>query len=214
MAGNVTVAFASLDHLPGWLGDMAEPLIVMPFIDPQEARRSAQQLAGRAGRDARLLCVQDVRRVGFIAVANAVFRASRAPYFAYLAQDAFGSRNWLKHGLDTLIEKKGGLLAFNDGKWGGALAAFGMVEREWALGNYVGDLFYPDYRRHYADVELTLIAMQQRKLCFEPISLVVEVDWGKDTQTVSEEDRLLYYRRGQTAFDRKVTNAGLRRLFK
>ena len=82
------------------------------------------------------------------------------------------------------------------------------------MSNYGGDLFCPDYKRHYADVELTLIAMQQRKLRFEPISLVVELDWQKEERTVDEEDRQTYYRRGQNAFDRKVTNAGLRRLFK
>lgn len=214
MADGLAIAFATLERLPDWIGAGIEPLIVMPFIDVDAARRSAEQLARRAGAGGRLLCVQDVRRAGFIAVANAVFRRSAAAQFAYLAQDAFGGRDWLKHGLAKLSEEKGGLLAFNDGKWGGALAAFGLVEREWALGNYDGDLFFPDYRRHYADVELTLIAMQQRKLRFEPVALVVEVDWNKEGQAIAEEDRLLYHRRGQTAFDRKVPNAGLRRLFK
>lgn len=213
-AGTVAIAFATLETLPAWLGEVTDPLVVMPFIDVDQARRTAQQLARRAGQASVLLCVQDIRRVGFIAVANTVFARSRAPYFAYLAQDAFGGRNWLRHGLSTLIEKEGGLLAFNDGKWGGALAAFGMVERNWALSNYGGDLFHSGYKRHYADVELTLIAMQQRMLRFEPISLVVELDWEKEDRTVAEDDRLLYYKRGQNAFDRKVPNAGLRRLFK
>lgn len=214
MTEGLAIAFATVDALPSWLGSLDEPLVVMPFIDVDAARRSASQLARRAGRAGRLLCVQDVRRAGFIAVANAVFRRSAAPYFAYLAQDAFGGRRWLEHGLAKLDEDKGALLAFNDGKWGGALAAFGLVERSWAFENYEGDLFHPGYRRHYADVELTLIAMQQRRLRFEPVALVVEVDWDKEGQPVAEEDRLLYHRRGQTAFDRKVPNAGLRRLFK
>jgi len=214
MAEMLTLSFATLETLPDWLGALDEPLIVMPFIDVDEARRSATQLAMRAGAKGRLLCVYDVKRVGFIAVVNTVFRRSSAPYFGYLAQDAFGGRNWLKHGLSTLVEKEGTLLAFNDGKWGGVMAAFGLVDRQWALGNYDGDLFFPGYKRHYADVELTLIAMQQRKLRFEPISLVVEVDWEKDNRAVTEEDRLFYYKRAQTAFDGKVTNAGLRRLFK
>lgn len=214
MAETLDLSFATLENLPDWLGELDEPLIVIPFITVDEARRSATQLARRAGAKGRLLCVYDVKRVGFIAVANEVFRRSSAPQFGYLAQDAFGSRNWLKHALPTLAENDGGLLAFNDGKWGGVMAAFGLVDRQWALGNYGGDLFFPGYKAHYADVELTLIAMQQRKLRFEPISLVVEVDWDKDNRAVTEEDRLLYYKRGQTAFDAKVTNAGLRRLFK
>lgn len=214
MSGTISITFATGEALPEWLGSEQEPLIVMPFIESEMAWKAAQQLGQRAGADARLLCVHDIRKRGFIATANAVFRRSAAPYFGYLAQDSFGGRNWLKHGLDTLIEKQGGLLAFNDGKWGGALAAFGMVERLWALGNYGGDLFCPEYKRHYADVELTLIGMQQRKLRFEPISLVVELDWQKEDRSVDEEDRQTFHRRSQSAFDRKVTNAGLRRLFK
>lgn len=214
MDGRLDVVFATLDSLPASLGQADAPLIMMPFIDATMAQRSAQLMARRAGVDGQLLCIHDVHRVGFVAVANIAFRRSIAPQFAYVAQDAFAGRRWLAIALEKLAENDGGLLGFNDGKWGGMLAAFGMVSRDWALANYGGDLFFAEYQRHYADVELTLIAMQQRKYRFEPLSLLVEADWDKDTHQVDAADRVLYYRRAQSAFDGRVTNASLRRLFK
>ncbi len=214
MAARLDVAFATLDSLPPALGSKDAPLIVMPFTDAAMAHRAARLMEQRAGAYGQLLCIHDTDRAGFIAVANAAFRRSVAPQFGYVAQDAFAGSRWLALALEELNEKNGGLLAFNDGKWGGMLAAFGLASRAWALGNYDGDLFCSDYVRHYADVELTLIAMQQRKFRFEPLALLVEVDWDKDRREVDAADRLLYYRRGQSAFEGRVTNAGLRRLFK
>lgn len=208
------ITFAKLDNLAPSLGSEGEPLVVMPFINPVFAARSAAQLARRADVTGHLLCIHDVEQKGFIEVANTAFRRSVAPHFAYVAQDAFAGRGWLAAGLEALGKKGGGLLAFNDGKWNGALAAFGLVERGWALTNYDGDLFHPGYKRHYADVELTIIAMQQKRLRYSPEALLVEVDWKKERSVVEQADRLLYYRRGQTAFDRKVPDPGLRRLFK
>jgi hypothetical protein len=214
MDGRLDVVFATLESLPASVGQADAPLIMMPFIDAALAQLSAQLMARRAGVAGQLLCIHDVHRVGFVAVANIAFRRSIAPHFAYVAQDAFAGRRWLAIALEKLAENDGGLLGFNDGKWGGMLAAFGMVSRDWALANYGGDLFFAEYQRHYADVELTLIAMQQRKYRFEPLSLLVEADWDKDTHQVDAADRVLYYRRAQSAFDGRVTNASLRRLFK
>ena len=211
------VAFARLESLPETLGSRDAPLIVMPFIDVDAARRSAFQLAARADSPGLLVCVQDAARVGFISAANQVFRKSLAPQFGYVAQDAFAGRSWLSIALKALNKRQGGLLGFNDGKWVGSLAAFGLADRSWAMSNYGGDLFHPGYKRHYADVELTIIAMQQRKFRFDPLAMLIEVDWNKEAEGapgVDPDDRLLYHRRGQTAYDRKVTSPALRRLFK
>jgi hypothetical protein len=214
MADRLEVAFATLDSLPAMVGSADAPLIVMPFIDAGMAHRAAQLMARRSGTTGQLLCVHDTARIGFVAVANAVFSRSIAPQFGYVAQDAFAGRRWLALALEKLAENDGGLLAFNDGKWAGLLAAFGLASREWALGNYGGTFFYPDYQRHYADVELTLIAMQQRKYRFEPLAVLAEIDWDKDNIQVDAADRTLYHRRTQSAFDGKVTNPQLRRMFK
>ena len=214
MPDRLEVAFATLESLPAAIGSADAPLVVMPFIDAAMAHRAAQLMARRAGVEGLLLCVHDTARIGFVAVANAVFARSIAPQFGYVAQDAFAGRRWLGLALEKLAEKEGGLLAFNDGKWAGVLAAFGLASRDWALGNYGGPLFFSEYQRHYADVELTLIAMQQRKFRFEPLAVLAEIDWEKDGLTVDAADRTLYYRRAQTAFEGKVTNPQLRRLFK
>jgi hypothetical protein len=214
MPDQLDVTFATVESLPAELGQADAPLIVMPFVDAAMAHRAAQLMARRAGIAGQLLCIHDVERIGFVAVANLAFRRSVAPQFGYTAQDAFAGRRWLVLALEKLAENDGGLLAFNDGKWAGMLAAFGLVSRQWALGNYGGDLFFPEYKRHYADTELTLLAMQQRKYRFEPLALLVEADWEKDGLQVDAADRVLYYRRGQGAYDGRVTNAGLRRLFR
>lgn len=201
------------DALPDTLGRPGHPLVVIPFTDAAEVARCADQLARRSGAPGDLVAIEDCERQGFIAMANQAFRRSRAPFFAYIAQDAFAGRDWMRHGLAAIGQNNGGLLAFNDGKWHGALAAFGMVRRDWALTNYGGDLFHPSYGSHYADVELTLIAMQQRRFRYSPQAMVVEVDWNKEGKAVSSQDRVQFHRRNQTAFDRKVLDPGLRRMF-
>ena len=208
------VVFTSSDAVRNGIGPENAPLVVMPFVDARLARRSATQLAARAGVAGQILCVHDEHRIGFVAIANAAFGCSRSPQFAYVAQDAFAGRNWLALAQARLAERDGGLLGFNDGKWAGRLAAFGLVQREWARENYGGELFHHDYKSHYADVELTLLAMQQLKYRFEPLALLVEVDWKKEEASVSATDRLLYYKRAQGHFDGRVTNAGLRRMFR
>jgi len=105
------------------------------------------------------------------------------------------------------------LLAFHDGKWDGQLAAFGMVRADWARGNYAGDLFHPGYRSHYADAELTVLAMAAEALRFDPAAMLVEVDWDKEASAVSAEDRALYRARATQGFDNRVADPALKGLF-
>lgn len=207
------VEFKALSALPPVVGAADEVLVVMPFIDPDQAKRSAQQLARRAGIPGRLYGVYDDKRIGFVAAINAVFARTPAPYVAYVAQDAFAGRDWLKRGVAALAKDDGGLLAFNDGKWNGILAAFGLAERGWAHANYGGDFFMPEYKRHYADAELTLIALQQKKMRYDPASMLIEVDWEKEDQAVESADRLLFHLRARSNYDGMVFDAQLRRVF-
>jgi len=206
------VVFADATELPAALGRADRPLVAMPFVDARLARQSAVQIGRRAGMPVTVLCVHDAGRAGFIATANAAFRRSVAPLFAYVAQDAFAGRGWLAHGARALTGQ-GGLLAFHDGKWGGRLAAFGLVRADWARGNYAGDLFYSGYRSHYADAELTVLATAAGALRADPAAMLVEVDWDKEASAVSADDRALYAARAAGGFDGRVSDPGLRGMF-
>jgi hypothetical protein len=207
------VEFATLGSLPPHVDAGAAALIVMPFVDAALARRAATQLAARAGSDGLLLAVYDDRRAGFVAVANRLFRGSASASFGYVAQDAFAGRDWLARGRTALAAGGGGLLAFNDGKWRGALAAFGLADRRWAAANYRGDLFHPGYRSHYADAELTVLALAAAKHRYDPESLLVEVDWDKEARGVDEADRTLFRTRAAAGFDGRVAEPKLLSLF-
>ena len=67
---------------------------------------------------------------------------------------------WLALAVRAMEQQRASLLGFNDGKWHGQLAAFGLARRSWADSVYGGDLFFSGYRRHYADAELTLVARE------------------------------------------------------
>lgn len=202
------------DTLPSAVS--AEPgiVIVMPSIDAQAAARSTRLMAARAGTaDGVILEVRDTAGAGFVALANAAFRATRSRYFGYVAQDAFAGRLWLERAVAALEKTGKGLLAFNDGKWMGALAGFGLVRRDWAAGNYGGALFHAGYVGHYADVELTLLAMNEGQLCYDANCVLVEVDWDKDQKSVSATDRALYRHRAAAGFDGRVSSPRLLGLF-
>lgn len=174
----------------------AHTILVMPSTDVAQAQRAAQLMASRAAvDDALLLVVLDEDREGFVALANRVYRATRSQCFGYVAQDAFAGRRWLQLALHTLLQHDKGLLGFNDGKWAGALAAFGLGQRRWLDSHYGGDLFYPGYTRHYADTELTVLARGNGEYTYNPQAVLVEVDWAKDSKPVNLHDRMLFAQR-------------------
>ncbi len=184
-------------------------LMVMPFIDPGRAHRTAQQLVQRADAEGLLLCIHDDLREGFVALVNRAFSSSTHPRVGYVAQDAYAGRGWLQRALEVCALQKPGLFAFNDGKWMGELAGFGLVDREWALGNYQGALFYPGYQSHYADVELTLLAQNDGRFAYEPNCVLIEVDPDKDQKAVNPRDRERFRARQQNGFEERVKNLAL-----
>lgn len=208
----LNVVFTRFDAIAGAVGVADRPLVVMPFIDAALAIRSATQLARRAGVRGTLLAVEDTGRAGFVAVVNAIFRKTIAPVLAYVAQDAFAGRDWLAQAMAARAPQ-GGLVAFHDGKWNGALAAFGLVDAPWARGNYGGDLFFPGYRRHYADVELTVLALAGGRLRHDPAAVLVEVDWDKEAAGVDVGDRARYRARAAAGFDDRVGDPRLLAMF-
>ncbi|MDH4480049.1 MAG: hypothetical protein QE283_09265 [Rhodoferax sp.] len=191
----------------------AGAIMVMPFTDVVQAMRAARLAGTRAGAPALLLAVHDEVRQGFIATVNQAFAATRSPWFGYMAQDAFAGRAWLALALRAMQARGAGLLGFNDGKWQGQLAAFGLAERAWSESVYSGDFFHSAYRSHYADTELTVIAREQGRYVYEPNSVLVEADWEKDSAGVNPADRALYKARAAAGFDARVRNPQLLQLF-
>lgn len=188
-------------------------VIVMPFLDHRLAQQSAALLCARAGADGLLLAMRDNRREGFVSVVNRAFGMTDCEYFGYVAQDAFAGRHWLALATATLNRQNKSLLGFNDGKWLGRLAAFGMASTAWARDLYEGPFFYPGYERHYADVELTVLAMSSHAYCYNPHAVVVEVDWQKDKKAVNRADRVLYASRKADGFDGRVQQPDLLEMF-
>lgn len=191
-----------------------QAVMVMPYTDQSMAERAADIMVSRAGvDDALVLAIQDIDRMGFVGTANEAFERTSSEYFGYVAQDAFPGRQWLSRALKALVSRDKSFLGFNDGKWMGVLASFGLAKRAWAMGNYGGAFFYPGYRSHYADVELTVLAMSDGAYCYDPNSVLVEVDWGKDDAQVTAEDRACYRGRVRQRFGDRVSRPELLTLF-
>lgn len=193
--------------------DTDGPLVVLPFTEPALAKRASELMASRAGTRGLIACIFDEKREGFIAIVNRVFAQSDAQWVGYVAQDAYPGRLWLLNALTTLDKSGAGLLGFNDGKWSGSLAGFGLVHRPWALQNYGGPLFNPGYQRHYADAELTLLALNDGKYVYNPDAVLIEVDWQKDSKLADDNDRARFLHRVSTGFDDRITNAALLGMF-
>jgi hypothetical protein len=189
------------------------PVMVLPFTDREMALQAAALACQRAGVDGLLLAVHDTARQGFIATMNQAFAATQSPLIGYMAQDAFAGRQWLALAVQALERQGAAFLGFNDGKWCGALASFGLANRAWAQANYGGAFFCPSYSRHYADVELTLMARQMKCYAYEPNSVLVEVDWQKDGQLVHAPDRAVFRERVAHGFDGKVSDVALLTMF-
>ena len=183
-------------------------LVAMPFLNADHAQRAAKLMANRASAPGVILCIHDEKEEGFITLVNRAFAKTQSAYFAYVAQDAFAGKDWLKEALSAMGDQKH-FLGFNDGKWAGALAGFGLARRSWAVNHYGGNFFYPQYKRHYADAELTLLAMQAGVYAYDSSSLLIEVDWDKDGANVDPGDRKLFLERKQHGFDGRVTNTAL-----
>jgi hypothetical protein len=183
--------------------------VLMPATDAAMARQTARTLLSRAGCDARIIVVHDDAKIGFIAICNALMQNTASPYVAYVAQDAFPGRRWLELAHHVLASGNQGLFAFNDGKWFGQLAAFGLVRRSWVQSVYGDLLFYPEYRSHYADTELSVIAQAQGQLAFNANALLLEVDHCKDGKPAHPADKALFAQRKAQGFDGRVQDAAL-----
>jgi hypothetical protein len=175
-------------------------VLVMPYIDHEQAVRAEEILRVRADHPGLLVLVDDDERMGFIRVANFIYSRTRSPLFGYLAQDAYPGMSWLGQGVEVLKKTGAGLLAFNDGRFFGTVAAFGLARRAWLSTLYGNMLFYPGYKSQYGDTELSTIAFWQKQLVFNPNVLLVEVDYEKHSKANNAEDDALYKARLEAGF--------------
>ena len=175
--------------------------VLLPCTDQARARQTASILNSRAGIDCQVFIIYDSLLQGFIKTINQVFARLDVRYLVYLAQDAYPGRGWLHCAYTCLERTSKGLLAFNDGKWHGRIASFGMVRTSWVKTLYNGNFFYPGYKSHAADLELTVIAQALGEHVYNPNCTLVEIDSNKDKGGSNPEDHNLFLFRVKQCFD-------------
>lgn len=175
--------------------------IVMPCIDEEMGTKTAEILSSRAGTHCTVVVAMDDSRNGFMNTLNSVARKCDSRFIVFVAQDAFPGRQWLKIALDSIEAKSAGLLAFNDGKWFGRIASFGLVRKSWIQKFYDDSILNPYYKAHKADNEITLLARLDEKFVYEPDSVLIEVDYGKDRGGSNPEDNEKFKLRFNSQFD-------------
>ncbi|WP_052507594.1 glycosyltransferase [Desulfonatronovibrio magnus] len=186
--------------------------VIMPCTDTQAGLSTSRHLMRRADISCSILIIHDTIRQGFIKTLNQTFWRTTARYIVYLAQDAWPGRGWLKCAYDALENSGKSLLAFNDGKWQGRIASFGMVRSKWVKKLYQGNFFYPGYHSHAADNELTVIARALKEHLYHPQCTLVEYDPEKDDKRPDLGDIALFRKRFMKGFDGLVSWDKLRPL--
>lgn len=175
--------------------------VIMPAIDLDKAQKAAQLMSIRAGYQNDIIIVEDVKRTGFVKTLNEAVKKYPSHYYVYTAEDAYVGKDWLKIAMNTLLTQKKGLFAFNNGRWFGELASFGLISYEFFKDLYNGDMMCPLYNAHYGDTELTVIAKAKDMYCYNSDSLMVEVDYDKDKKSVNRADKDLFNIRKLAGFD-------------
>ena len=189
--------------------------VVMPCLDEKKGMETATLLLQRAGIDCRIFVVQDTARQGFVKTFNDAAARISTKYIVYLAEDVFPGVDWLRSAHRTLEQTGKSLLAFNDGKWKGRIASFGMVRSNWAKEMYGGPVFFPGYKSHKADNELTVIARATEEFVYDPNVTLIELDPTKKMlKEKLSDDRLLFDSRFRNGFDGLVPLRKLRKLEK
>lgn len=185
---------------------------IIPTINPEKALETSKTLKDRAGMDFKLVVIEDIEKNGWVATINSAVRNNPSDYYIYLADDVFPSKNWLVEAMKVVKDKDLGLLAFNDGKWFGKMASFGLVKHDWMIKNYNGDLLNPVYRSHYADPEITLLALSDKVFGYAPKSIMMEVH-NKTGIPNNKEDQAIFRQRKLSGFEGRITDTKILNLF-
>lgn len=175
--------------------------IIMPCINLAQGKKTAEILIRRAGIDCTVIIAIDSIRQGFIKTLNLIATKVSAQYVCYVAQDAYPGRLWLKVAYEEMLNSEKGLLAFNDGKWHGRIASFGMVKKKWISKFYNSDILYRGYKAHKADNEITVLARLDNMFVYCSNSVLLEVDYEKDAGGSNEFDNIVFQKRFNDRFD-------------
>jgi hypothetical protein len=176
--------------------------VVMPSIDIGQATLAACRMIKYAGIQMRMIIVHDTIRQGFVKSLNLIASHINSEFIAYVAQDALAGRDWLRIAHQKLIKEKKSVLAFNDGRYQGDLATFGLVRKSFCERFYgAGHIFFEGYKTHRADDELTLLAKLHGQFAFSPLALMVESDF-RTQRPLNTEDVALFNDRKIQLIDR------------
>jgi FkbM family methyltransferase len=187
--------------------------IIMPCIDKQMGIKTANSLVARAGMSCKVIIAYDSAGKGFMNTLNRVAKQLTVKYVVYLAQDAFPGMYWLKKAYDDLEKTGKGLLGFNDGKWNGVIASFGMVRVGWVSKLYDGSILCPKYKSHCADDELTAIARATNQYIYDANVTLFEVDFEKGLKGGgNQRDRKLLIERFSICFEGLATKKELMKI--
>ncbi|MBB3140386.1 O-linked N-acetylglucosamine transferase family protein [Halomonas organivorans] len=180
--------------------------ILMPCINLEEGKRAAKAMVDRAGMSCHVFILMDTLRQGFIKTINSAYGCLDSKYVVYCAQDAFPGMLWLKKAYNDIESSNAGLLCFNDGKWRGRIASFGMVRSSWVDEVYGGELLYSGYSSHCADDELTFIARSLGVYVYSSDSVLVEVDYNKKLSGGgNRSDREVFWGRVRSRFSGRIS---------
>lgn len=185
--------------------------IVMPCIDEELGTKTAEILSSRAGIQCTVIIAMDDERNGFMKTLNSVSKKCDSRFIVFVAQDAFPGRDWLKIAVERIEQENAGLLAFNDGKWFGRIASFGLVRKSWVKKYYQNAILNPYYKAHKADNEITLLARLDNRFVYEPNSTLIEVDYRKDGGGSNPEDDLKFRDRFNSRFDGAFSDENVER---
>lgn len=187
---------------------MTDVAVLLACTDTEQAQRAAQIMQARAGHPFEVFLFEDKKRQGFVKSVNQLFQGCGHRYVVYAAQDAYPGMHWLRIAFEVMEKSGKSLLAFNDGKWFGRLAAFGMVRSTWVRSHYGSSLLWPEYESHYADNELTQIAQRSNELVYSPHAMLIEVDFAKGARwTSNADDKALFQKRQALGFPTEQAKA-------
>jgi len=170
--------------------------VIMPTTDIAQAVYSARRMIDNAGMPMRMIIAHDSIKQGYIKTLNSIAKIVSSEFIVYVAQDALSGKNWLKIAYQNIIKYEKSLFAFNDGKYDGDLATFGLVRKSFCEKFYgAGNIFFEGYHSHRADDELTLLAKLNQQLAYSPAALMLEVDYRLQREINSDDVKLFKLRR-------------------